>query len=417
MPVTILLAIIYAAFISLGLPDAVVGAAWPSMYGELGADSAAAALVSMVVVVSTIAASFSAGWLLRRFGTFAVSAGSVALTALALFGYAFVPSFAWLLVLAIPLGLGGGAIDTALNAFVAVNYSSRHMNFLHASWGIGAALGPLIVGFWLSVSGQWRPAYVTIGILQAALFVVFLGSRRLWKAHDAARAAIAEGSADGTDDDASDPEALGSADGVEAGGSASLPSGAELADRPWFRMPNLAIILVGFFAYSAVEMTLGLWGATYFVTRFGLSEDLAAAGGAAFYIGITAGRVAAGVAASRMSNHGLLRAGAAVLTLGAVALFVPVPVVSLAGFALAGFGCGPIYPMMLQETARRFGTVNTERMMGIQMGLAYSGMLVAPPLTGLLLTRVSPVALPAVALVLAAAVTVSIYGVEKRLRR
>lgn len=391
---TVLLAIIYAAFISLGLPDAVVGAAWPSMHTELGADSAAAALVTIVVVLSTITASFSSGWLLRRFGTFAVSATSVALTALALFGYAFVPSFGWLLVLAVPLGLGGGAIDAALNAFVAVNYSSRHMNFLHASWGVGAALGPLIVGFWLNISGQWRPAYVTIGILQALLFVVFFGSRGLWAEHS----------------DGESPSAV-----VDDAELPNVPTGADLTSKPWFKMPNLAIILMGFFSYSAVEMTLGLWGATYFVSRFGLEEDSAAAGGAAFYIGIIAGRIAAGVAASRLSNYELLRAGAGVLVLGAVALFAPVPAVSLAGFAVAGFGCGPIYPMMLQETARRFGALNTERMMGIQMGLAYTGMLIAPPLTGLLLTRLTPLALPGVGVLLAAAIALSAVVIEKRL--
>lgn len=412
---TVLLAIIYAAFIALGLPDAVVGAAWPSMHGDLGADSAAAALVTMVVVVSTIAASFSSSWLLRRFGTFAVSAGSVALTALALFGYAFVPNFMWLLVLAVPLGLGGGAIDTALNAFVAVNYSSRHMNFLHASWGVGAALGPLIVGLSLSVSDQWRPAYVVIGILQTLLLLVFLSSRGLWTRHDAARAASAERSPNDAGAQVSTDPAPGTEATPPAG--AGLPTGAGLTGFRWFKMPNLAIILLGFFSYSAVEMTLGLWGATYFVSRFELSDNVAASGASAFYIGITAGRVAAGIAAGRMSNHGLLRTGAGVLALGAITLFIPVPALSLVGFAIAGFGCGPIFPMMLQETSRRFGTLNTERMMGIQMGLSYTGMLVAPPLTGLLLTRVTPLALPAVALVLALAVTGSIYGVEKRLRR
>lgn len=216
---TVLLAIIYAAFISLGLPDAVVGAAWPSMHTELGADSAAAALATIVVVLS------------------------------------------------MPL--------------------------------------------WMP---SWRPAYVTIGILQALLFVVFLGSRGLWAEHS----------------DGESPSAV-----VDDAELPNVPTGANLTSKPWFKMPNLAIILVGFFSYSAVEMTLDLWGATYFVSRFGREEDSAATGGAAFYIGITAGRVAAGVAASRLSNYELLRAGAGVLVLGAVALFVPVPAVSVAGFAVA----------------------------------------------------------------------------------
>lgn len=384
---TVLLAIVYAAFISLGLPDAVVGAAWPSMYSQIGADEAAAAIVTTVAVLATIVMSFASGWLVARFGTFAVSAGSVLLTALALFGYAYAPSFVWLLVFTVPLGLGAGAIDTALNAFVAVNYSSRHMNFLHASWGIGAALGPLIAGFWLNARGEWRPAYFTLALLQITLLLIFLGSRRLW------------------------PES--------AAGSSTVAStrweGAELTGRRWYAMPNLPIILTGFFAYSAAELTLGLWGATYFVTRFGLSADVAAAGAAAFYLGITAGRAVAGIVSGRLSNQALLQVGTALLLAGAALLFVPMPAVSLVGFALAGFGCGPIFPMMLQETTRRYGSLNTERMMGVQMGLAYTGMLVGPPLTGWLITRVTPLSLPGIAVVLALCIASSVFLVDRRL--
>ncbi|VEI13636.1 Glucose/mannose:H(+) symporter [Trueperella bialowiezensis] len=427
-----MLAIIYAAFISLGLPDAVVGAAWPSMHGDLGADAAGAAVVNAMGIAATIAMSFASGALLRRFGTFRVCAGSILLTATAMAGYAVAPNFAWLLAFAVPLGLGAGAIDTALNAFVAVRYSARHMNFLHASWGIGAAAGPLIVAFWLHNTGQWRPAYWTIAALQLVLFGVFLASRKMWERPVEAPASEGADNADAGEeaDGDLDPnagaelgaEACSERTGAERGGAelAQNPDtergGAELARLPWYRMPNLPVILVGFFGYSAVEMSLGLWGATYLVERFQMHVDLAAAGGGAFFIGITAGRFVAGLVSHRLTNQQLLLAGAGVLAVGVALLFIPVPAVSLAGLAVAGFGCGPIFPMMLQETTARFGSANTERMMGIQMGFSYTGMLVAPPLVGLALTRVTTLALPAAALACTACVAGSVYVVARQLR-
>lgn len=369
---TLLLAVIYAAFISLGLPDAVVGAAWPSMTPDLGADPAAAGLVSMTVSASTILASFASGFLLRTLGTWKVSVASIGLTAIALLGYSAVPNFGWLIALSIPLGLGGGAIDTALNAYVALHFSANHMNWLHASWGIGASTGPLIVGWYLNVFDEWRPAYITIAVLQFGLMALVWSSRKHWPPETV--------EAEQSDDDAA----------------------ASRVHVPFYRLPNIWPILASFFLYTGLELTTGLWSATFLVRHHHMDEDMAAAGAAAFYIGITGGRILAGFLTKKLSNPQLLRTGSFIVVLGAATVLVIAhPWAALVGFVLVGVGCAPVYPAMLKETARRFGAENTQRIMGLQMGLAYTGSLTVPPLVGLLVTRVGPLTLPIVVLVMA----------------
>ncbi|MBM7824183.1 fucose permease [Arcanobacterium pluranimalium] len=367
---TLLLAVIYAAFVSLGLPDAVVGASWPSLASSLHVDPAGAGVVSMIVCIGTITASFASAALIARFGTVKISITSVALTAVTLLGYALAPSFLWLCIFALPLGLGAGAIDAAINAFVSLNYSTRHNNWLHAFWGVGASLGPLIVGFWLNWRGQWRPAYVTVALLQFALMFLLIASRKLWASTE--RSSTAD---DFSHDDAA----------------------AQLT--PWYRLPHIAPILCGFFFYCAVELTTGLWGATFLVSYHGVTPSLAAAGSAGFYIGITGGRFIAGFAAKKLSNLALLRVGSVIMAIGAViSLFSPLALGAVAGFIMIGLGCAPIYPVILKETARRLGAANTQRAMGLQMGFAYTGQLLMPPAVGYLMTRIDPVLMPIFAL-------------------
>ena len=439
---SILVAVIYAAFISLGLPDAVVGAAWPTMAPELGADKAGAGLISLIILSMTMAVSFASGTLITRFGTFRVTATSVLLTAVALIGYGFAPSFVFLCLLAVPLGLGGGAIDAALNSYAALHFSARFMNLLHASWGIGASAGPLIVGLTLSSTGSWRPAYLIIAGLQFGIFALLVLTRHRWVEEETGRA---EESARDADD------AGGGTGGGEMNGGGTRGGGAgdPLADHaedtveddvpgdgvaraarmpgqeayhpspltPWFRIPGLPATLVGFLCYCALELATGLWAATFLALHHGFSGEVAAAGAAAFYIGVTGGRVLAAFATAWISNGQFLVGGSVLLALGAaIALFVDLPAGAIVGFALVGLGCAPIYPTTIKETTRRFGAANTPRLMGIQMGFAYAGQLVVPPLVGLLLTRVTPVALPVTVLVLALGVlTTSIY-VERLVR-
>ncbi|MFY9262275.1 MAG: MFS transporter [Actinomycetaceae bacterium] len=426
---TPLIAIIYAAFISLGLPDAVIGAAWPAMAPDLGSDEAAAGVISMLVTVGTVSASFLSGWLLRVAGTFRVVVGSTALTAAALLSYAFVPSFVWMMVLAVPLGLGGGAIDAALNGYVALHLSSRHMNLLHAAWGVGASLGPLIVGFWLHFEGQWRPAYVTIALVQTVLLLVLISSRGLWRADKKARTTAGELAGERTTpgelaDGAQLAASAQPTDSVQLAGSATPAPSAQLASSATPATPSACFVpgfrtsLVGFFMYSGYELTVGLWTATFLVHHHGFGMDVAAAGAAAFYGGLTGSRVISGVISERVSNQQFLTYAPVVVMLGALTLLVPgSDVLAVVGMALLGIGSGPIFPMMLQETTRRFGSHNTQRLMGIQMGTAYSSTLIVPLLVGLGMTRVSPAVLPVVVLAMVAVMMVSIALVDRMVRR
>lgn len=384
---TPLIAIVFAAFVSLGLPDAVMGAAWPAIAGTLGADEAAAGLLSIVTLVGTITSSFASGSVLRKFGTFTVVTASTALTAVALVGFALAPSFAWLVLLSLPLGLGGGAIDAALNSYAALNFTPSHVNFLHASWGLGALIGPLVVGFWLNSVGDWRPAYWAIAAGQLAIAVLLMVTKRLWVAP-----------VESTNDDV-DP--------------ASAP---DLV--PFWRIPGFPTALGSFFLYCGAEMSAMLWSATYLVAAHGLSADFAAAGASAVYIGLTASRVFAGFIAPRVSNQFFLFGYAAIMVAGATLVFVPGSAVfSLVGLAVFGFGCGPIYPTTISETARRFGAHNTERLMGIQMGLAYLGMASVPPLVGLLITRVDPGLFPVVLLAMTLGMLGAMAALERMVRR
>lgn len=382
---TALLAIIYSAFISLGLPDAIVGAAWPAMAPSLHTDKATAGFLTVITFIGTITASVSSGWLLKRFGTFLVVTVSTALTALACIGYGVAPNFLWLVIIAIPLGLGGGAIDSALNAYVALNMPPRRMNFLHASWGIGALLGPLIVGFWLDSHGTWRPAFFTIAIAQFALVGILILTRRLWAQRLAANV---------VDDDPT-----------------SVASGST---EPLTKIPGLATALFGFFLYCCVESTVMFWAATYLTEQFDISADIAATGAAMVFIGLTASRILAGFTSEKVSNQFLLFGFNALIILGAsVVLIAPHFLVAFAGLSIMGFGFGPIYPTIINETPRRFGTTNTERLMGIQMGAAYLGMLICPPVTSIAITKVSPTTLPLMALTLSTIMFLAHLRIEK----
>ncbi|MGV9182165.1 MFS transporter [Arcanobacterium canis] len=358
-----LLAIIYATFISLGLPDQVFGSGWPVIGPALGANSESAGVVSMMATFGTIISAMTSSRLLRRFGTFQVSAVSIALTAFSLLGYAVAPNFLWILALTIPLGLGGGAIDSAMNSFAALHFSSSHMNFLHACWGIGASAGPLIMGFFLNI-GAWRGAYVVLSLIQLALLGLFVLSRRVWE---------------------SAPSAPTQADHEEE-------SETSLSEHR--RRGPLVPALLAFFVYSAVEVGAGLWGASYLVRRFATDPSVAAAWIGVMFIALTIGRVGAGISTKWISNRTLMRVGFLVATCGAVAMLGRSELGAALGLVLIGLGYAPIYPTMAKETSTRFGAIQTPRVMGLQIAAAYIGQTFIPPLIGVALVRISPLALP-----------------------
>ncbi|MFF2453907.1 MFS transporter, partial [Isoptericola sp. NPDC058082] len=360
---SLLLAIIYVAFVSLGLPDSLVGAGWPVMHQDLGVPVAFAGIITMIIAGGTILSSLASERTTRRFGAGVVTAVSVGLTAAALVGFSVSGSF-WLLCLwAVPYGLGAGAVDAALNNFVALHYAARHMNWLHSFWGLGASISPFIMSYALTSGLGWSSAYRIVGVTQAVLTAVLILSIPLWKK---ARPA---------------PQADHAADaGPSGSGSSHVPLAQAL------RIPGVALVLAAFFAYCALESTAILWASTYLVTDRGVEDATAAAFASLFLLGITAGRFLAGFFADRVGDKQLIRGGFAAVGLGVLLIGLPVgtPVPALAGLVVAGLGCAPIYPAIIHSTPANFGARSSQAIIGIQMAAAYTGSTLAPPAFGVL---------------------------------
>lgn len=323
---TALLVIIYVSFISLGLPDSLLGSAWPAIQKSLEAPLPFAGVISMIVSCGTVISSLMSTRVIRRFGTGRVTLVSVAMTAFALLGFSFAPQVGWLCLLAVPLGLGAGSVDAGLNNFVALHYQAKHMSWLHCFWGIGATAGPIVMAFWIDRNNNWHAGYRTIGLLQAALVAVLLFSLPLWKK-------------------VSSPQ---EEEGEEAVVALSL--------RQVFCLPKAKGALLGFFCYTAVEVTANLWTSSYAVKGFGVSEDTAAGWSSLFFLGITIGRLLSGFVAIKFSSPTLIRVGQGVGLCGILLLFLPLPQWRMPlGLCLIGGGCAPIFPAMLHQTPQVFG--------------------------------------------------------------
>ena len=293
----LLLAVIYIAFISLGLPDAVLGAAWPTMSGDLHAPISWAGGISMTISAGTIVSALLSDRMTLRFGAGKVTAVSVALTAFALFGFSISPNYWMLLLFAIPYGLGAGGVDAALNNYVAIHYESRHMSWLHAMWGLGTLLGPYIMASALGAGHGWAWGYRTISILQVVLTAVLVLSLPLWKARKTV-----------------EPQRTSETSSVQS--AQSEQSEGETADRrkPLGIRGVLAIrgareILVMFFCYSALESTAMLWASSYMALGKGIDKTTAAMWGSLFCIGITVGRLASGFLTMKLNDPAMIRLG------------------------------------------------------------------------------------------------------------
>lgn len=351
---TILLIIIYIAFISLGLPDAILGSAWPMIHQDLNVSISSAGIATMIISGGTIISSLFSEKLIRRFGTGKVTTLSVMLTAAGLIGIYFSPSFLWICLLGVPLGLGAGAVDSALNNFVALHYEAKHMNWLHCFWGIGATAGPFIMSLFLLKENGWRMGYMTIGIIQAILVICLFISLPLWKKFE------------------SEP-------------NPAVESQSAIKITTLLKQPGARPALLAFFCYCAVELTTGLWGSSFLVVSKGLSTETAAKWVSLYYLGITVGRFLAGFIAMRLENQKMIRLGQILCISGAIFLLIPISTTfQLVGLILIGLGCAPIYPAMLHETPNRFGKELSQSIMGIQMATAYIGSTFMPPLFGLL---------------------------------
>ena len=358
---SLLLPVIYLAFISLGLPDSLLGSAWPSMYTELGASLSWAGIVSMIISVGTIVSALCSERLNLRLGTGGVTFLSVMLTAVALLGFSLSTSFWQLCLWAVPYGLGAGSVDAALNNYVALHYESRHMSWLHCMWGVGASIGPVIMGRALA-GGTWQGGYRTIALLQFALTAVLLLSLRLWKR----------------------PQA-----NVE---------GADFKPHPipeLLRRPGVPQVLLCFFCYSALEATAGMWAASYCTLVRGIDAETAARWASLFYVGITIGRGVCGFLTMKISDQNMIRLGQALIAAGVVLILAPLGQGTLfAGLITVGLGCAPIYPSIIHETPVNFGRDVSMSMTGLQMATAYVGSCLMPPLFGLLAQYVTPTLYP-----------------------
>ena len=351
---SLLLAIIYAAFISLGLPDALLGSAWPIMQGELGVPLSYAGIISMIIAVGTILSSLWGDFLTKKLGTGKLTAVSVAITAAALWGFSVADSFLMLCVIALPYGLGAGAVDAALNNYVALHYQARHMSWLHCFWGIGASLGPYIMGACLTGGLSWTGGYRVISIIQIGLTMVLFATLSMWKNAK-------------TDSE----ETQAKAERVRLKDVVKLP-GAKAA-------------LTSFFCYCSVEQTAGLWAASYMVLDRGMSAQAAAKWASLFYLGITAGRLICGFITIKLDDKAMVRLGQSIIAIGLILLVLPLGQSTAGvGLVLTGVGCAPIYPALLHETPDNFGEELSQAVMGMQMACAYVGTMIMPPFFGIL---------------------------------
>lgn len=352
-----LLAIIYLSFISLGLPDGLLGAAWPSMYGELGVPVSSAGIISMIICGGTILSSLMSDWLTHKLGPGKVTAVSVCMTAVALFGFSFSQEFWMLCLWAIPYGLGAGSVDASLNNYVALHYSSRHMSWLHCMWGVGASTGPYIIGFVLAGGMRWSIGYQAVGIIQVVLTAILFLSLPIW-----GKRAETE----------------------------NAPSAAPLSLPAALKIPGAKAVMITFFCYCALEQTAALWSGSYLTLHAGLSEEAAASFASLFFLGMTVGRAVSGFVTMKLNDTQMIRLGIGIICVGVVVLLLPLGIPgAMTGLLLVGLGCAPIYPCVIHSTPEHFGADKSQALIGIQMASAYVGTALMPPLFGLIADHIS----------------------------
>lgn len=379
---TALLMMIYLSFISLGLPDSMLGSAWPAMNVSLNAPLWGAGLVQMLISFCTIISSLNSAKLIRRFGTGKLTAISVATTALALLGFSLAKNYAFLLLMAVPLGLGAGAVDAGLNNYVALHCEAKHMSWLHCFWGVGTIIGPMILSAVLRVGGSWATGYRAVGLIQCAVSALLFATLGMWKHGNIQQ---------------------------EEHGAKALSVWEVLS------LPGAKAGMVTFLCYCAVESTLGLWGATYISQVRGVDEATAASFGAMFYIGITVGRAISGFMAMKLLPKQMVRVGQTLLALGCIFMMIPAgSTLSGIGLVVCGLGCAPIYPNIIQDTPVNYGTENSQAAIGVQMAFAYVGSTFLPSIFGALAGVGGYGLLPYFAISICVLMTV-LFGIQKKI--
>ena len=327
---TLLLLLIYLAFISLGLPDSLLGSAWPVMHKAFQVPLSYAGLVTMIISGGTICSSLMSERLTKKFGTQIVTVFSVMLTAVALFGFSTASAFWMLCLWAIPYGLGAGAIDAALNNYVALHYNSRHMSWLHCFWGLGTIISPYVMSYALTTS-VWQNGYRMVSFIQIGITLILFVTLPIWKVNKKETA----------QEEKTEEEMVGIKGALKIKG-----------------VPNL---LLGFFSYCALESAVILWGSSYLVGAKGISAERAAAFASLFCIGITLGRFLAGFITEKMGDHKMIRLGIAIILVGCIGMLLPVSIdeFALFGLVIMGLGCAPIYPSIIHATPSNFGEKNS----------------------------------------------------------
>lgn len=380
-----LLLIIYLAFISLGLPDSLLGSAWPSMYQDFSVPVSSSGIVFMIISLGTIISSLQSDRLTKRFGTGKITAVSVLMTAAALFGFSISRSFPALCLWAIPYGLGAGSVDASLNNYVALHYASRHMSWLHCMWGVGASLGPYIMGYALTGGYGWSMGYRIIAVIQILLTAFLFLSLSQWK--------------NGNSDEGEQRETTAKA----------LSLGEIL------RIPGAKEVMVTFFCYCALEQTANLWVSSYLVLQKGITPEQAAGFASLFFVGITAGRFFSGFLTIKLGDTQMIRLGQAIILLGILTLLMPFGLgTSRIGLLLIGLGCAPVYPSIIHSTPASFGADKSQAMIGVQMAFAYVGTCLMPPLFGVVANHITAALFPFYLLII---LGVMIFAYERMLSK
>lgn len=362
---SLLLAVIYLAFISLGLPDSLLGSVWPTIYQEFNVPVSYAGAIFMIISAGTIFSSLQSDRLTKLLGTGKVTAFSVLMTAVALWGFSISSSY-WMLVLwAIPYGLGAGSVDASLNNYVALNYKSHHMSWLHCMWGVGASIGPYIMSFALLNGQTWNMGYRYISLIQVVLTIIIMLSLPLWKKRPV----------------------IDDVDGVQ---ESENKKDKALTLKEIVNIPGAKQVMLMFFCYCTLEQTTGLWASSYLVLQHGFDLEIAASYASLFFIGITVGRAVSGFITMKLNDKQMIYLGQVIILIGIILMCLPFGhQVALVGLVTIGLGCAPIYPCIIHSTPTNFGADKSQAVIGVQMASAYVGNLLMPPLFGIIANHIS----------------------------
>ena len=357
---TLLLGIIYLAFVSLGLPDSMLGAAWPTMFVDFGVPVSYAGIVSAIIALGTVVSSLASDRVTRKLGAAKTTAISTAITAIALLGFSFSTQFWQICLIAIPYGLGAGSIDAALNNYVSLHFASRHMSWLHCMWGIGSALGPAIMGSVLTNGGKWDTGYLIVAIIQISITALLFISLPIWK----------RPLRDGVQDE-------------------EKRTDKPLSLREVVSLKGAKSVMITFFCYCSLEVTATLWASSYLNLNRGIDAETAALWGSLYVLGITAGRAVNGFITIKLNDTQMIRLGEGIMLVGIVLFFIPIDICALVGLVVFGVGSAPIYPCIIHSTPARFGADKSQALIGVQMASAYVGTCLMPSVFGLIANHVS----------------------------